>query len=96
MMSVLFIKEATYQFAQLSSKNRPADTFFYSVNYDGRYSYFPYVFDNTPPIPHGVSHSDEMIYLWAFPFDIAFRLNASEQILSDRMIQVWTNFVAYL
>ena len=95
MLSVLFIKEATYQFAQASSKNQP--TFFYSFNYNARHSLFNYIFARTePPIPHGVCHADELIYLWAFPFDSGFQLNASEHNLSDKMIQVWTNFVTYL
>jgi hypothetical protein len=44
----------------------------------------------------GVAHADEMIYLFVFPFpSIPPGLNAAEEELSKKMLQVWTNFVIY-
>ena len=44
----------------------------------------------------GVSHADEMIYLFIFPFpSIPPGLNRTETELSKKMLQVWTNFVIF-
>jgi hypothetical protein len=42
----------------------------------------------------GVSHADELIYLFIFPFpSVPPGLNRSETELSKQMLQIWTNFV---
>jgi hypothetical protein len=44
----------------------------------------------------GVSHADELIYLFIYPFQsIPPGLNASETDHSMKMLQVWTNFVKF-
>ena len=44
----------------------------------------------------GVAHADELIYLYKFPFkSIPPGLNATEQVLSNKMGHVWTNFVIH-
>ena len=95
MCSVLFLKAPTYDFAQAVSSY--TNTYYYSFNYLGRHSIYNALFVlDPPPIPHGVCHGDEMIYLWSTPFPGGAEfLNASEQIMSDRMVQVWTNFIIY-
>ena len=96
--SVIEMKAPTYEYAQALSDWAPK-TFYYAFNYLGRHSIYDIVFvTNKPPIPHGVTHADELLYLWVFPFPEGSdnnnrKLNASEQTVSDRMIQVWTNFV---
>ncbi|KAK4035777.1 hypothetical protein OUZ56_027860 [Daphnia magna] len=96
MLSVLFLKAPTYETAQIVSQHNP-NAFYYSFEYEGRNSIFEYAFAPNPvPIPHGVSHADEMIYLFVFPFpSLPPGLNASETELSMKMLQVWTNFVTY-
>ncbi|KAI9552097.1 hypothetical protein GHT06_022434 [Daphnia sinensis] len=96
MCGVLFLKEPSYETTQLASKYN-ADAFFYSFEYEGRNSIYNYVFAaNPPPIPSGVAHADELIYLYVIPFpSIPPGLNNSETELSMKMLQVWTNFVIY-
>lgn len=92
MTGVLFEKEGAYQTVQLHSKFNP-NSYWYAFNYEGRFSLFNVLFaGHIPPIPHGVCHADEMLYLFAFP---TFGNNFTEAILSQRMIQVWTNFAKY-
>jgi hypothetical protein len=44
----------------------------------------------------GVAHADELIYLFIFPFaSVPPGLNRTEEELSKKMLQVWTNFVIY-
>ncbi|XP_045023594.1 LOW QUALITY PROTEIN: acetylcholinesterase [Daphnia magna] len=99
MCSVLFLKGPTYETTQLVSQHNP-DAFFYSFEYEGRNSIFSYLFAmqnaNPPPIPHGVSHADELIYLFIYPFkSVPPGLNSSEIEHSMKMLQVWTNFVIF-
>ena len=62
-----------------------------------------YLFANQDlPFEYGVCHSDEMIYLWYFPFPDPdseelklYRFNADEDAMARRMVKVWTNFVKY-
>ena len=92
MTGVLFEKEGAYQTVQLHSKFNP-NSYWYAFNYEVRFSLFNVLFaGHIPPIPHGVCHADEMLYLFAFP---TFGNNFTESILSQRMIQVWTNFAKY-
>lgn len=94
MCSVLFLKEPTYEYAQAVSGYN--NTFYYAFNYLGRHSIYNLLFPtDPPPIPHGVCHGDEMLYLWVNPFPGGSGLNASEQVLSDRMIELWSNFVIH-
>ena len=39
----------------------------------------------------GVAHGDELIYLYYFPFGNG----PEETVLSNRMLDVWTNFAKY-
>lgn len=96
MLGVLFLKSAGYETVRLNSLHNP-DSYWYAFNYEGRNSLFIYLFaGNYPPIPHGVNHADEMIYLYIYPFpsDPPF-LDEREKKLSKKMIQVWTNFAKY-
>lgn len=44
----------------------------------------------------GVSHADDLIYLFIFPFpSLPPGLNRTEEALSKQMLQVWTNFVIH-
>ncbi|XP_046631314.1 cholinesterase 1-like [Daphnia pulicaria] len=96
MCSVLFLKGPSYEISQLVSQHNP-NAFFYSFEYEGRNSIFNYVFaGNPPPFPSGVAHADELIYLFIFPFaSVPPGLNRTEEELSKKMLQVWTNFVIY-
>jgi len=96
MLSVLFLKAPTYETSQLVSQHNP-NAFYYSFEYEGRNSIFEYTFASNPvPVPHGVSHGDEMIYLFVYPFpSIPPGLNKTEEEFSKKMLQVWTNFVKF-
>ena len=91
----LFFKWPVYNMARWAA-NHNSQTFLYSFNFVGRNSFFSYTFPTNPPVPHGASHVDEMMYSWVWPFfSIPVGLNISEILLSDKMIQMWTNFVIY-
>jgi len=91
MTGVTFIKSAGYENVMLHSKHNP-NSYWYSFDFDGRYSlYFYMYFGHWPPYPHGVSHADELMYL----FEFFFPFNATEKLLSKRMLKVWTNFAKY-
>lgn len=89
---MLFLKEGGYQTVQIHSRFNP-NAYWYSFNYEGRFSLYTVLFfPNLPPIPHGVCHADELIYLFAFP---TYGNNFTEAIVSQRMLQVWTTFAKY-
>jgi len=96
MCSVLFLKGPTYITAQYNAQHNP-NTYWYSFNFEGRNSLFTYFFiKSDPPIPHGVCHADELIYLFKYPFpSVPPGLNATEQVVSQQMSQAWSNFVIY-
>jgi len=96
MLGVLFLKSPGYETVKLNYKHNP-NSYWYAFNYEGRNSLFTYLFlGNYPPIPHGVNHADEMIYLFIYPFlSNPPLLNEEELILSKQMTQVWANFVIH-
>lgn len=97
MCSVLFLKSPGYETVRLHSQNNP-HAYWYSFNFEARHSMFTWLFvGNWPPIPHGVGHADEMMYIWIYPFPTPNEpfLNATEMELSLKMLQVWTNFITY-
>lgn len=86
------MKEGGYETVNLHSKHNPK-AYWYALNYEGRHSLYNVMFfPNIPPIPHGVNHADELIYLFAFP---TLDHNATEAVLSRRMLQVWTTFAKH-
>jgi carboxylesterase type B len=99
MLGALFLKQAGLETVRIHSKYQP-NSYWYGFNYEGRLSLYPYLFPGEWeefPWDHGVSHADEMIYLFAIPYPDGqgevVKFNDEEQELSDRMINAWTNFV---
>jgi len=91
MCSVLFFKDSCHQMVVTHSKFNP-NAYWYSFKYEGDVSLWTFMFIATlPPIPHGVAHGDELIYLYYFPFGNG----PEETVLSNRMLDVWTNFAKY-
>ena len=64
MCSVIFIKEGSYETVREHSRFNPA-AYWYSFDYEGRWSLFPYIFfGKEPPIPHGTfNQSSIAIYI---------------------------------
>lgn len=64
---------------------------FYSFEYEGENSVFNLLFTggSPPPVPHGVTHADELIYL--FTTGLFPRKGDDEKITQD-LASIWTNF----
>jgi len=92
MCSVLFFKESCHETTILHSKFNP-NSYWYSFIFEGRNSLWNAVFrPPRPPMEHGVSHADELLYMFNFP---TYTNNATEAVLSRRMLDVWTAFAKY-
>jgi carboxylesterase type B len=86
--SVFFFKAGAYRNLLLHSRKN-SNSYWYSFDHKGQYSLFALFFPYPPPpIPGGVAHSDDLLYLFHF-----FSLNAADQSLSYGMIDYWMNFV---
>ncbi|XP_065576041.1 esterase FE4-like isoform X2 [Artemia franciscana] len=90
MAGAVSFKQGALDSARYYSRYNP-NTYVYAFNYYGRLSIFQLVYGNHPYIPRGVTHGDDLIYL--FQFTSLF--NETEQHITERMIQLWTNFGAY-
>ncbi|XP_065576029.1 carboxylesterase 4A-like [Artemia franciscana] len=90
MGSTIFFKQGALDSARYYSRYNP-NTYMYAFNYYGRLSIFSFLYGNHPFIPRGVSHGDDLVYL--FQFTSIF--NETEEHMTERMIQLWTNFGIY-
>ncbi|KAK2709408.1 hypothetical protein QYM36_013166, partial [Artemia franciscana] len=92
MTGVLLLKEGTYLNAQMHAVHNP-NTWMYAFNYEGRASLYGVIVGGPAMdvIPHGVCHSDELIYLFQF----TGLFNETERHMTERMVELWTNFAIY-
>jgi len=92
LVGTFFIKSATYEAMKYNSLN-DVDSYFYSFEYEGENSLWNLLFAlEQPPIPRGVTHGDELIYL--FSTDI-WVFNDQDWDISWNMINLWANFATY-
>jgi len=92
LVGTFFIKAATHEFMkdhQLSG----VDSWYYSFEYYGEHSLWNFLFPgNKPPIERGVTHGDEMMYLFSTGI---FKFNDHDWDIAWKMVNLWTNFAIY-
>lgn len=92
LVGTFFIKASTYEFMKYNELTG-SDTWLYSFEYEGHNSIWNILFPGEkPPIPRGVVHGDEMIYLFSWKL---FNLSKEDWDLSWKMVNLWTNFAIY-
>ena len=78
--------------AQANARVNPTQTYLYTFDYKGEFTRFGYGADTSHyPFKGGVHHSDENIYLFPWPENVA-NLNAADTVMAQRMVDLWTSF----
>lgn len=94
MSGVMFLKSGLWEVANYVNRATPdVDIFFYSWEFESDDSLFPWIFisDIHIPVPGGISHADELLYLFYLPSDQDLR----QRNMSRKMTKLWTNFAKY-
>ncbi|KAG4079302.1 hypothetical protein HA402_007994 [Bradysia odoriphaga] len=70
------------------------NTFFYTFDHQGEKTRFGYEEDTSHyPFKGGVTHSDDLIYIFPYPWQVA-SLNQADAQLANKLIDLWTSFAA--
>merc|ERR1711970_1496267 len=92
LVGTFFIKASTYEFMKFNQL-AGAENYFYSFEHYGDASLWNFLFPGTqPPIPRGVTHGDELIYLFSTG---VFNLNDEDWEVARIMSNLWANFVIH-
>jgi len=92
LVGTFFIKASTYEFMKFHSV-AGSESYFYSFEYYGAHSLWNFLFPGTqPPIPRGVTHGDELLYLFSTG---VFNFNETDWEVARIMTDLWANFVIY-
>jgi len=92
LVGTFFIKASTYEFMKYNQL-AGAENYFYSFEHYGNASLWNFLFPgDQPPIPRGVTHGDELIYLFSTG---VFNLNDEDWEVARIMSNLWANFVIY-
>jgi len=92
LVGTFFIKASTYEFMKFT-QIAGAENYFYSFEHYGNSSLWNFLFPGQqPPIPRGVTHGDELIYLFSTG---VFNLNDEDWEVARIMSNMWANFVIY-
>jgi len=93
LVGTFFIKSATYEWMKYNSFHDVA-SYFYSFEYYGENSLWNLLFaaSGSPPIPRGVTHGDELIYLFSVGI---FQLSDQDWEMAWKMINLWANFAEF-
>lgn len=67
----------------------PNQTYLYTFDYKGEFSYSPNALDW--PFPNGIHHANELIYLFPYPETVT-QLNAKDRQMASYMVDLWTSF----
>lgn len=71
----------------------PYNTFLYSFDYVGQHTRFGYGNDVSHyPFDGGVHHSNDNIYLFPSPPEVA-NLNEADTQMAKKMVHIWTTFI---
>ncbi|XP_055691178.1 uncharacterized protein LOC129794451 [Lutzomyia longipalpis] len=90
---VSIIKGPVLRAAQGNAFFNPNETWLYSFDYMGEHTRFGYGADTSVyPFEGGVTHSNDNIYLFPWPEDVA-TLNEEDTQFSMKMVELWTSFV---
>merc|ERR1712200_67310 len=92
LVGVFFIKAATHEFMK-NEVLAGVPSWYYSFEYYGEHSLWNILFPTAkPPIDRGVTHGDEMIYIFSTGlFDFA----QEDWDMAWKMSNLWANFVIY-
>jgi len=90
LVGTFFIKAATYEFMRYNTMHGGKSRF-YSLEYEGENSIFNLLFNggNAPPVPHGCTHADDLIYLFTTGL---FDRKGNDLQISQDMAHLWANF----
>jgi len=92
LVGTFFIKASTYEFMKFNQLSG-AENYFYSFEYFGHASLWNFLFPGEqPPIPRGVTHGDELIYLFSTG---VFNLTEEDWKIARIMSNLWANFVIH-
>jgi len=92
LVGTFFIKASTYEFMKFNQL-AGAENYFYSFEHYGNASLWNFLFPGEqPPIPRGVTHGDELIYLFSTG---VFNLSDEDWEVARIMSNLWANFVIY-
>eukprot|EP00092_Neocalanus_flemingeri_P041060 GFUD01044710.1.p1 GENE.GFUD01044710.1~~GFUD01044710.1.p1 ORF type:complete len:619 (+),score=153.32 GFUD01044710.1:28-1857(+) len=93
LVGTFFIKASTYEFMKYNQL-AGAEQYLYSFEHYGEASLWNFLFpgNEQPPIPRGVTHGDELIYLFSTG---VFNLNDEDWEVARIMSNLWANFVIY-
>lgn len=92
MGGVMFLKAGLWELVHYVNRVAPDEVpvYFYSWEFEADDSLFPWIFLSMPdiPVPGGISHADELLYLFHLPSDLDDR----QKVMVERMLTLWTNF----
>jgi carboxylesterase type B len=92
LVGTFFIKASTYEFMKYNTLTG-VDSWYYSFEYYGESSLWNYLFPGEqPPIPRGVTHGDELVYLFSTG---VFTMSDEDWETARKMVDLWTNFAIY-
>jgi len=92
LVGTFFIKASTYEFMKYNQLIGQ-DSYFYSFEYYGENSLWNALFPNEkPPIEPGVTHGDEMLYLFSTGL---YNFNDNDWDIAWKITNLWTNFAIY-
>jgi len=94
MVGTFFIKASTYEYMKLTDLGGD-QSYYYSFEYYGNSSLWNFLFPGGipgDPIPRGVTHGDELIYLFSTG---VFDLTPMDWEIARMMSNLWANFVIY-
>merc|ERR1711970_612405 len=92
LVGTFFIKASTYEFMKFN-QIAGAENYFYSFEHHGNSSLWNFLFPGQqPPIPRGVTHGDELLYLFSTG---VFNFSDEDWEVARIMSNLWANFVIY-
>ncbi|XP_031618955.1 glutactin-like [Contarinia nasturtii] len=92
MLGMTMLKAPILKLAQINARISPHQTYVYSFDYAGEHTRFGYEADVSHyPFTGGVSHSDDLIYLFPYPPNVA-KLNEKDTKFAQQLIELWTSF----
>ncbi|CAH1977449.1 unnamed protein product [Acanthoscelides obtectus] len=86
---------SVYQAALFHNFQGHENMWFYNFNYSGQYSYaqvWAATDEDVAGFYWGVSHSDELLYLFQTPALFPHLENPNDKIMVNNMLNLWTNF----
>jgi len=92
LVGTFFIKASTYEFMKYNDLIG-SSSYFYSFEHFGDASLWNFLFPGeSPPIPRGITHGDELIYLFSTG---VFELTEQDWQMASIITNLWANFVIY-